>query len=197
MIVRPMIGEWEVPRIERIETAEARRIARLPVPGLLGDVQQDLGASSLAVEISGSLHGDEARDEFLSALRERFRAGEPVSFVADIVAATELEQVLIETLELEEVADAAGGFRYRMVLREYVEPPEPPGGLDELGAELALELDELASLGLDALNLPDLLGDLPALADPVPPLLPALSAVEAATGRIPDLLDGLRSRFEG
>ena len=197
MIVRPMIGEWEVPRIERIETAEARRISRLPVPGLLGDVQQDLGASSLAVEISGSLHGDEARDEFLSALRERFRAGEPVSFVADIVAATELEQVLIETLELEEVADAAGGFRYRMVLREYVEPPEPPGGLDELGAELALELDELASLGLDALNLPDLLGDLPALADPVPPLRPALSAVEAATGRIPDLLDGLRSRFEG
>ena len=58
MIVRPVIGEWEVPRIERIQTLEGRRIARLPVPGLLGDIQQDLGAASLTVELSGSLHGD-------------------------------------------------------------------------------------------------------------------------------------------
>ena len=67
-----MIGEWEVPRIERIETLEGRRIARLPVPGLLGDIQQDLGAASLTVEIAGSLHGDEARDDFLQSLRESF-----------------------------------------------------------------------------------------------------------------------------
>ena len=195
MIVQPMIGEWEVPRIERIETVESRRIARLPVPGLLGDLQQDLGASSLAVEIAGSLHGDEARDEFLGEVRASFRAGDPVSFAADITAATELSQVLIEALDLEEVADAAGGFRYRVVLREYVEPPEPPPALDDLGLDLGAELDGLAALGLDGLGLPDLLGDIPDLADPVAPLQPALAGVQAATAPLDGLLDNLRSKF--
>ena len=96
MIVRPVIGEWEVPRIERIQTLEGRRIARLPVPGLLGDIQQDLGAASLTVELSGSLHGDESRDDFLQKLRDDFRAGEPVSFAADITNASELDRVLID-----------------------------------------------------------------------------------------------------
>jgi hypothetical protein len=195
MILKPMIGEWEVPRIERIRTLEGRRFARLPVPGLLGDLQQDLGSASLAVEIAGSLHGDEARDAFLADLRERFRAGEAVTFVADILAESELEEVTIEALELEEVNEAAASFRYRIVLREYVEPPEPPAALDELGAELGLELDALAELGLDALALPDLLGAVPDLADPVEPVRPALDAVREATGALPDLLDGLREKF--
>jgi hypothetical protein len=195
VIVQPMIGEWEVPRIERIETVESRRIARLPVPGLLGDLQQDLGASSLAVEIRGSLNGDEARDAFLAEVRASFRAGEPLSFAADITAATELAQVLVEALDVEEVNDAADGFRYRIVLREYVEPPEPPSALDDLGLERGAELDDLAAVGLGALALPDLLGDLPELADPVAPLQPALAGVEAATAPIDGLLAGLREKF--
>jgi hypothetical protein len=195
LIVRPVIGGWAVPRIERIETRERRRLARLPVPGLLGDLQQDLGAESLAVEIVGSLQGDEARDDFLESVREQFRAGEPVSFVADITTATELDQVLIEALELEEANEAAGSFRYRIVLREYVEPPEPPAPLDDLGSELGLELDDLAALGLDGLKLPDLLGDIPSLGDPVAPVQPALEGVKAATDRIPALLDGLKEKF--
>jgi hypothetical protein len=196
MIVRPMIGQWEVPRIERIETLEERRLARLPVPGLLGDLQQDLGASSLTVDVTGSLQGDEARDEFLTSLRESFRAGEPVSFVADITTATELDQVLIETLEVVEKADAADSFRFRITLREYVEPPEPPSPFDELGLELGAELDLLAELGLDGLSLPDLLPDLPTLADPVAPLQPALESVQAATEAVPDLLEELRAKFD-
>jgi hypothetical protein len=195
MIVRPVIGGWEVPRIERIETRERRRLARLPVPGLLGDLQQDLGAASLAVEITGSLSGDEARDDFLGSVREQFRAGQPTSFVADITTATELDQVLIEDLDLEEVNDAADSFRYRIVLREYVEPPEPPAPLDSLGAELGAELDDLAGLGLDGLKLPDLLGDIPALGDPVAPLQPALDGVRSATAKVPSLLDGLKAKF--
>ena len=195
MIVRPVIGGWEVPNIERIESCERRRLARLPVPGLLGDLQQDLGSASLAVEITGSLHGDEARDDFLASVREKFRAGEPASFVADITTATELEQVLIEELEVEEVNEAAGGFRYRIVLREYVEPPEPPAPIDDLGLDLGLELDDLAALGLDGLKLPDILGDIPALGDPVAPLQPALEGVRSATSQIPSLLGGLKDKF--
>jgi hypothetical protein len=197
MIVRPVIGEWEVPRIERIQTLEERRIARLPVPGLLGDIQQDLGAASLSVEISGSLHGDEARDDFLQKLREDFRAGDPVSFAADITNASELDRVLIDELELTEVNDSADGFRYRIVLREYVEPPQPPPPTDDLGLDLGADLDGLASLGLDGLNLPDLLGGVPDIANPVPPLTGALDSVKSATGQVPDALQGLKAVFTG
>ena len=192
-----MIGEWEVPRIERIETLEERRIARLPVPGLLGDIQQDLGAASLTVEICGSLQGDEARDDFLQSLRESFRAGDPVSFAADITNAAELDQVLIDELLLEEVNDSADGFHYRIVLREYVEPPSPPAPVDDLGADLGGDLDGLASLGLDGLNLPDVLGGLPDISNPVPAVQPALSAVRSGTAQVPDLLNGLKSVFTG
>ncbi len=192
-----MIGEWEVPRIERIGTLEERRIARLPVPGLLGDIQQDLGAASLTVEICGSLQGDEARDDFLQSLRESFRAGDPVSFAADITNAAELDQVLIDELLLEEVNDSADGFHYRIVLREYVEPPAPPAPVDDLGADLGGDLDGLASLGLDGLNLPDVLGGLPDISNPVPAVQPALSAVQSGTAQVPDLLNGLKSVFTG
>jgi hypothetical protein len=137
-----MIGEWEVPRIERIGTVEGRRLARLSVPGLVGDLHHDLGRHSLAVEIVGSLHGDTERDAFLEAVREPFNAGEPLPFVADILTATELEQVLIEGLEL-----------------------------------------------------PGLLGDVPAIGDPTPPLREALDGVKAATAPLSDALASLGEAF--
>jgi hypothetical protein len=193
VIITPMLGDWEVPRIESIRTLESRRIATLGVPGLLGDLQQDLGTDSLVVELCGSLHGDQARDDALTALREKFRAGEPVDFVADIVTATELEQVLILSLDTIEGNDAAEGTRYRIVLREYVEPPAPPTPIDDLGADLDAELDLLAELGLDGLELPDLLGAIPSVGNPVEPMRPALKSVDDATRGVTDtLLGGLK-----
>ncbi len=186
-----MLDDWEIPSIESIQSLEGRRIARLPVPGLLGDLQQDLGNNSLAVAITGSLVGDEPRDEFLAAVRERFRAGEPVTFVADIVTATELEEVMIESFEVSEVNDAAEGCRYRIVLREYVEPPPPPGLLDGLDTDLLDELGDLADLALDGLELPGLLGAVPSLGDPVEPLLPVLDGVQEVVGAVPDALGDL------
>lgn len=195
MIVKPMVGDWEVPRIEAIHTHELRRIAEIGVPGLMGDLQQDLGTTSLIVEITGSLVGDDARDDFLNKLREKYRAGDPVSFTADITTATELDQVLIVALDVVECNDAARPVRYRIVLREYVEPPEPPAPIDDLGLDLGADLDGLASLGLDGLELPDLLGDIPAVGNPVEPMKPALAGVDSATSGLGDLLGGLKSKL--
>lgn len=197
MIIRPMIGDWEVPSIEKIATSESRRIARVPIPGLAGDLQQDLGSHSLMVEIRGSLQGDEARDQFLESLREPFLAGEPVAFTADILTATEIDQVLIEALDLEEVNEWADSFRYRIVLREFVEPPAPPGPIDDLGSELGDELSDLADLGLDGLELPDLLGTIPDLANPVEPIQPAMDGVAAATQGLQVPLRDLRTALLG
>ncbi len=179
MIVAPMIGSWEVPCIEHIGTLESRRLAALPVPGLDGDLQHDLGADSLLVEISGTLAGDEARDAFLKGLRDQFHAGAPVTFVADILTATTLEKVVIESLEVTERNDPSASFGYRVVLREYVEPPAPPSPLADVGAGLEGDLDAAAKLGLAGLDLPGLLGSVPDLGNPIPPLRSALDGVKS------------------
>jgi len=178
MLVRPMIGRWEVPHIEGIASRESRRLAVLPVPGLSGDLHQDLGRDALEVELFGSLSGDQARDDFLKELRAQFLAGAPVDFVADIVNESELEQVLITSFVLEERADRPEEFRYRLALREYTEPPEPPGLGDDFGlgvdADLGLDVD----LGLDLLDLPGLLGDVPRIGDLLTPVSEAAQGLK-------------------
>jgi hypothetical protein len=197
MLVRPMIGGWEPPRIERIAAKESRHLTVLPVPGLSGDLHQDLGRGALAVEIVGSLAGDEARDDFLKQVREKFLAGDPVDFVADIVKESELERVLIETLEVEEVAGAPDSFRYRIVLREFTEPPEPPAPAADFGLGLDAELDGLANLGLDLLDLPALAADIPQIGDLLQPIKPAAENLKQALSGAGSLLGPLDSLLKG
>ena len=195
MLVHPMIGLWEIPRIERIVGAERRRLIPLGVPGLSGDLHQDLGRGALRVEIHGSLLGDEARDEFLQELRAKFLAGEPVDFVADIVNESELEQVLIESLEVLESSADPNTLRYRLVLKEYTEPPEPPGLGDDFGLDVDADLGLEADLGLDLLDLPDLLPDLPIdvpqIGDLLSPLKPAAENLKSTLSQAGDLLTPL------
>lgn len=194
MLVRPLIGGWSPPSIERIASFESRRLAVLPVPGLSGDLHQDMGRGALAIEIVGSLATDETRDTFLKDVREKFLAGAPVDFVADISKESELEQVLIEELRFEETRDA-DMFRYRIVLREYTEPPEPPGPALDLGLELDGLLDDLAALGLDALDLPALLGDVPEIGEILEPLTPAANALKEVVSGAAAVLDPLKDLF--
>jgi len=192
MLVRPVIGGWSPPSIERIASFESRRLAVLPVPGLSGDLHQDMGRGALAIEIVGSLATDDTRDQFLKDVREKFLAGDPVDFVADIAKESELERVLIEELRFEEAANDADMFRYRIVLREYTEPPEPPAPSLDLGAELGVDLDSLASLGLDALDLPALLGEVPQVGQILEPLKPAAEALKGAVSQATTVLDPLK-----
>jgi hypothetical protein len=193
VIVRPMIGDWEPTAIERISARGRRRLARIGVPGLQGDLHQDLGTDSLTVMIEGTLQGDERRSEHVQQLQEQFLAGDPVTFVADIVESSELDEVLIVGFELEETNDWGDEFWYRIELRQYVEPPEPPGLLDLDGLP---DLADLAASLLDGLELPGLLGAVPNIADPTVPIMPALDQVKQATAAVPDLLGSLREALE-
>jgi hypothetical protein len=79
-----------------------------------------------------------------------------------------------------DLSEQAGTFRYDIVLREYVEPPEPPGlglGLDDL--DLGLDID----LGLDLLDLAGLLD--------VPEIGPLLEPVKAAADELGQALQGV------
>lgn len=192
-----MIGSWEAPNIERITSRERRRLARFPVVGLSGELHQDLGRGALAVEIVGSLNGDELRDTLLKDLREKFLAGAAVDFVADVVKDSELEQVLIEELRFEELGGEPDAFRYHIVLREYTEPPEPPGFPPDPG--FGLDLDDLLNLDalalLDALDLPGLLADVPKLEDALAPVKDAAEGLKQQLSQAGAVLDPLKGLF--
>jgi hypothetical protein len=145
-----MIGQWQLQGVEQVRTLEARRIAQLQVPGLPGDLQQDLGRRAARVCIEGSLCAADVRDKFLTSLRDAFSAATPVSFVADIVAGTRLDAVLIEAFDLREVNDAADAFRYRIVIAEYVQPGQPDQAADGQGSGIDSDIGQQAQDGLDA-----------------------------------------------
>jgi hypothetical protein len=182
-----MLDQWEVPRIEHIRAVERRRFASVPVVGLSGQVYQDLGRGALEVEIIGSLSSDEARDAFVTELRQRYAAGTPVDFVADITKDSELEQVVVTSFVLEEVAGRPDWFRYRITLTEHTEPPEPPG--PDFGFEPDLGLD--VELGLDLLDLPGLLAAVPPLDDMLAPVEESAKALSDTLGRAGELLSPL------
>jgi hypothetical protein len=193
MLLHPMIGQWSVPSIESITSREERRLAVLSAPGLSGDLHQDLGRAALVVEIQGSLSTDETRDDFLKELREKFLAGEPVDFIADIIKESELERVLIEALDLEEKAGDPDAFRYRIVLREYTEPPEPPGVGEDFGLDVdnALGLD--ADLGLDLLDLPGIVAAVPPIGDLLSPIKPAAESLKSTVSQVGAVFEPLNS----
>jgi len=186
MTVTPMLGDWEVPRIALMRTEEARKLAEHRVPGRPGSVFQDLGAESTVIEIAGSLYAEEERTGFMDEARSRFLAAEPLTFVADITRATDIQYVLIESLVLEERGDRTDETAYRLRLRESPPPPPPPdpfGAIDTSLLDQAAGFVDAVSGALDAI---DALGDIPDFSDPS-------SLLGGATDQVIDALDGLAS----
>jgi len=197
MKAKPLLGDWEVPNIGTIETLERRELAELEVPGRVGSLFQDLNAAPTRIAIRGSLFGDEKRDEFLGKVRERFRAGEPVTFVADIITATEVQYVLIETMHFAESGELPDETSYFLVLRESPPPPPPPdplGGLDAGLLDAAGDLLDTVTGALDAL---DALANLPELQDPTPPLEGVIDGVSSALEGLGGVTTAISDLFGG
>jgi hypothetical protein len=164
--VKPVLGDWEIPRVAMMRTAEARKFAELPVPGRQGSLFQDLNADPTLVEIAGSLFADEERSEFLTTVREKFRAGEPVTFVADITEATDIQFVVIDSMRFEQRADHPDEVSYHLTLRESPPPPPPPDPLGGIDTSLLDEAAGFVEGVTDALDALDALANLPDFSDP-------------------------------
>ena len=190
-----MLGNWEIPRIESIRTLERRAFAEFAVPGRVGSLFQDLNTTPTCIAISGSLYGDEARDEFLEEVRGKFRDGEPVTFVADIVTATEVQYVLVEALHIQESGTKPDQADYLFVLKESPPPPPPPDPLGGLEAGLLEDAGSFLDTVTGALDVIDTLGSVPDLGDPTPPLTTAVENVTTATEGLDDALGPLRDIF--
>ncbi len=195
MKVKQVLGDWEVPHIEAIQILEQRAFVEMPVPGRVGSLFQDLNTVPARIAIRGSLYGDEKRDAFLNQLRGKFRAGAPVTFVADIVTATSVQYVVIETLHMVESSARPDQTDYLFVLRESPPPPPPPdplGGLDGGLLAQAKGLVDAAAGALDAINA---LSNLSDLGNPTKPLLGTVDSVKAATQGLGTIVSDLKGLF--
>jgi outer membrane protein OmpA-like peptidoglycan-associated protein len=128
--VKPMLGDLELQQVQRLETEGDQLLVAHRVPGLEGDFLQGLGRRGARIALTGVLTGAESR-EGLKTLRETFRASAPLPFVSDIATATRVDEVLIEEMEVRELAGKPERYEYAFALREYVPPPaeeteEPP-----------------------------------------------------------------------
>ncbi len=181
--MRPVLDDLELVQVQEIGTYERRALTELKVPGMDGSLLQNLGRGPTQLALWGIASGPDAQG-FLEQLEEKFRAAEPVAFVADIVADTEIEEMVISDFRTQELAGKPHRFAYVLTLQEYIEPVEP----EDVSALDGDILDEASGLvddlveGLD-LELPFATG-LERFVEPLSGLLSRLqqfkSDVEAA-----------------
>lgn len=194
MKVKPVLGDWEIPRIEAIASVEARTFVELPIPGKVGSLFQDMNSAPTRIRITGSLYGDEARDQFLEEVRGKFRQGAPLTFVADIVNATEVQYVIIEALHFAEHGAHPDQTAFDILIRESPPPPPPDtfGGLDTGLLDQAAGLLDTVTGALDAI---EALGNVPDFQDPTGPLSGAMSGLTDATQGLDAALQPLKAIF--
>lgn len=194
---RPVLGDWELPHVNAIYSSEQRKYAEFQVPGRSGSLFQNLNKQPVTIVIAGSLFGEQSHNEFLQSVRDKFHAGEPVTFTSDILTATELQYVIIDSLKFHQSARNANETEFLVVLRESPPPPPPPdplGGLDSsLLDQAAAALDSVTG-ALDAL---DALGNIPNIGDPTPPLRNTLDSIKEAMSELDSVSKAMTSLFGG
>lgn len=146
-----MLGDVALEHVFRVETRLLQRLASVPVVGLAGDAQQNLGRASHVIALAGVIVGEDAVDK-LGTLQETAALGEELDFTADIATALELAKVVVVDARFTAEAGRPGRYGFELTLRE--SPPLPPpaeaspfGGLD--GLDLGFDTDILGDV-LDA-----------------------------------------------
>ena len=124
MPAKPILDDLELEQVQKVEAEEQESVTQHDVPALEGDFLQDLGRRAVRITLNGVLTGPDAGDG-LKQLREKFQNTQPVSFVTDIATATSVGQVLIEALDIREVAGKPERFEYGIAIREFIPPPPP------------------------------------------------------------------------
>ena len=151
--MRPMLDDLELPNVQEIATHDRRVLAEHKPPGMAGSLLQNMGRRPARLVLWGVATGPESL-EFVEELDGKFREGDPVPFIADIVAEAEIDEVVIDDLQWEELAGKPERFAYVLILREYIEPvePEDTSFLDSEILDDAQDIIEGLTSGLDILD---------------------------------------------
>lgn len=122
--MQPMLDDIELPQVQEITVHDQRTLAEHKPPGMAGSLLQNLGRRPTCLLLWGVTTGPQA-DGFIQQLDEKYRAGQPVSFIADIVEDANIEQVIIDNLQVQDLAGKPLRYGYILTLKEYIEPVEP------------------------------------------------------------------------
>lgn len=167
--MRPVLGELELPAVQQVTSMDRRDLVTHTVPGLSASVLQNLGRAASVVLITGLASGSQAQ-QLTEQLDASLRDGTPLTFVADITADSKLDRVVATDLSLTDGAGEPALTAYRIVLREFTEPPPPAdqsvvedGILDDaagLVGDLTLGLDGASAFVAELSRVTAGLGDL-------------------------------------
>lgn len=186
------LGGIQLTRVHRLATLEQAALVAHHVPGLEGNIVQNMGRASVELRVEGIFYGATANDD-LEALRALYKRREPVDFLAEIVGESYFSQVVITRFEVFEVAGSPDEFGYLLHILEYVEPPEPETAPDFSAVDRSILAD--AQNFMDAATLPDLIGGIPNITNPLTPLEGALGNVQTALGGLNAAAEPLQSLF--
>lgn len=146
-----MLDDIPLPQVQEITTYERRALAEHKAPGMAGSLLQNLGRRPTCLLLWGVVTGADAL-QTIDQLDNKFKAGQPLPFSADITANANLEKVIIDNLQVQDLAGKPQRYSYVLTLREYIEPVAPEdlsalnnnilsdalGALDSLTAGLEL-----------------------------------------------------------
>lgn len=108
----------EIRSIHNLSISGRRRIVELQIPGLTGNVFQDMGRNPLRISFEGELVGSNTMNT-LQELKLKFEMRKPVPFSTDITTISDITEVVIENFSVQFTGGATSGSRYSMVLREH------------------------------------------------------------------------------
>lgn len=148
--MRPVLAGTELPQVQSIGTADVRALAEHKPPGKDGSLLQNLGRAPTTVTLSGVATDPKAL-ELVETLKKDLRTGRAVPFVADITTDSTIDNVLIDDLQVRQLAGKPDRYAYVVTLREHIVPVEPQdtGALDADILDDATDLLEGVVDGLD------------------------------------------------
>jgi hypothetical protein len=145
-----MLDDLELPQVQEITTLDRRALAGHKPPGMDGSALQNLGRRPTRLMVGGVATGSAAK-QFIDTLYEKFQAGDPLPFTADIVADAGIEEMVIDDLQYRDLAGKPQRTAYVLTLQEFIEPVEPEDTSlldDDILDDATSLLDELVD-GLD------------------------------------------------
>ncbi len=117
----------EIRSIYNLSISGKRRIVELEIPGLTGNVFQDLGRNPLLISFEGELVGQKIMDT-LQGLKSKFELRKPVPFSSDITPINDITEVVIDNIIVHFIGGTPAGARYSIVLREHKSTSTGGGG---------------------------------------------------------------------
>lgn len=184
------ISGIELTHVHRITTLEQGGFINHEVPGMEGELSQDVGRELLQLQIDGIFYGKE-KEKDLKKLRDFYLKRDPVEFLAQITGQAYAAKILINALKVMESGEEPDQFTYQMVVLEYIEPPKSTlANTDNVNALVALEAAQI----MDVMDIPDMLslGSIPELSNPVAPLKGVLSPIQEASAAFLEASAGLK-----